>query len=209
MALDKNFSKSLNLQENINISEYVYTEIELGAVIYRREFEKYHQEYLKSKSGSELIFSFIFLQIYVECFLHQNMRKIVELEFKPPRDGIYTKWLQGEHRYVPVKIEEFATLFFLSVPTNIKRLIDCIKDRFENISDIRNQFVHGHKIATWSDSRGNSGITPARSALIEKHLSQSIIDVNELGVAWNNLLDDSLLQCKALRHVESFKFSNL
>jgi len=38
------------------------------------------------------------LQIYIEYFLHQNMRKIIELEFKPPRDAAHITWLSGEKR---------------------------------------------------------------------------------------------------------------
>ena len=199
----------INLHETIGISDHVKAETEIDAIIYRQEFERHRAEYLKSKTESELILTFIFLQIYSECFLHQNMRKVVELEFKPPRDAVHTAWLAGEKRYIPEKISNFITLFFAPVPNPIQQLTNIIKDRFGKISYIRNQFAHGHKVAAWSDSDGSSGSTPAKSLLTEAQLIQSIAEVNELGLAWNDLLDAVLPQCKALKREEDFKFPSI
>lgn len=199
----------INLNATIGISEYVKAELEIGDLIYRQEFDRHQVEYLKTKAESELIFIFIFLQIYTECFLHQNMRKIVELEFKPPRESIYIKWLKKEKRYVPAKIDNFSSLFFIPIPSHIQQLVDIIKDRFEKISDIRNLFAHGHKVAEWSDSDGNAGSTRAKSLLTETQLNQTIAEINELGLAWGSLLDGILPQCKALTGVGSFKFENI
>lgn len=197
------------MYENISVSEYIKSEIEVSAIIYRKEFERHRSEYLKTKTESELIFTFILLQIYIECFLHQNMRRVVELEFKPPRDDICTNWLAGERRHVPTKINNFATLFFSPVQAHIQQLLDTIKDRFGKISRIRNQFVHGHKVAAWSDSKGNAGSTPAKSLLSDAQLTKSITEINELGLAWNDLLDAILSQCKALERIDNFKFSSI
>jgi hypothetical protein len=197
---------SINLHETVKVSDFVKAETEIDAIIYRQEFEKYRQAYLKDKSDHDLIFCFIFLQVYIECFLHQNMRRVTEMEFKPPRDHILTAWLNGERRKVPQKIDDFTANFFSPIPADVQHLTDLIKDRFGNISSIRNLFAHGHKVASWSDSDGNSGISPARSLLTESQLNQSIDEVNELGSAWSDLLDKILLQCKALRRVDDFKF---
>ena len=89
---------SINLHDSIGVSDHIKAETEIDAIIYRQEFERHWEEYLKSKSESELILAFIFLQIYIEYFLHQNMRKIIELEFKPPRDAAHITWLSGEKR---------------------------------------------------------------------------------------------------------------
>lgn len=200
---------SINLTENIRVSDFSRVETEFDAIIYRNEFEQHHQEYIKTGSESELILAFIFLQIYVECFLHQNMRRIVELEFKPPREVISIQWLENEHQKIQLKIEKFITLFFSSARSDIKKLTDCINDGFNKISYIRNQFAHGHKIASWSDSHGNSGSTPAHSILKKDQLNQTIIEINESGSAWNKLLDNVLPNLKVLRGVINFKFSNL
>lgn len=199
----------INMRESINISDYLKIETEVDTIIYRQEFERHRSEYLKTKTKPELIFTFILLQIYIECFLHQNMRRIVGFEFKPPRDGIYTAWLEDEEKYIPAKIDNFATLFFSSAPNHIQQLIDTIKDRFGKISHIRNQFVHGHKVAAWSDSEGNAGSTLAKSLLSDVQLTQSITEVNELGLAWNDLLDAVLPQCRALKRIDDYKFSNI
>jgi len=197
---------SINLHETVKVSDFVKEETELDVIIYRQEFEKYRQVYLQRKLEHDLIFCFIFLQVYIECFLHQNMRRVMSLEFKPPRDHVLTVWLQEERRKVPQKIDHFATNFFSPIPTDVQQFTDLIKDRFGNISSIRNQFAHGHKISAWSDSDGNSGISQARSLLTENQLNQSIDEVNELGSAWNDLLDKVLSQCKALRRIDDFKF---
>jgi hypothetical protein len=200
---------SINLFETIKVSEGIKTEMEIDAAIYRQEFERHRMEYLKSKDESELIFTFIFLQIYIECFFHQNMRKIIELEFKPPRDNVCVGWLAEEKRYVPTKIDNFVTIFLTPVSNSVQCNVDVIKDRFSKISSLRNLFAHGHKVAIWSDSDGNSNATPAKLSLSESQLIQSVTETNDLGLAWNNLLDFVLPQCKVLQRVDSFKFLNI
>ncbi len=200
---------SIDLHETIKVSEYIKAESEIDAVIYRQEFEHHRAEYLKSKAESELIFTFIFLQIYTECFLHQNMRRVVMLEFKPPRDSTYTTWLASEKRYVPEKMDNFIILFFSPAPAPIQQMADIIKDRLGKISSIRNQFAHGHKASAWSDSEGNSGSTPAKLLLTETQLTQSVTEINELGNAWNDLLDSIMPQCKALKRIDDFKFRSI
>jgi hypothetical protein len=200
---------NIGLNEKIGISEYIKAEMEIDAIIYRQEFEQHRTEYLRMKAEQDLIIAFIFLQIYIECFLHQNMRTIVELELKPPRDNVCFEWLSREKRYVPAKIDNFTFLFFSQESINIHKLVDCIKNRFCRLSDTRNQFVHGHKVSSWSDSDGNLGSTPTKLLLTEIQLAQSIMEVNELGLAWNGLLDLILPQCKALKRVNDFKLPNL
>ncbi len=202
---------SFNVSDIVGVSDHVKMETEIDAVIYRREFEQHEQEYLKTKVDSELIMTFICLQIYIECFLHQNMRRIIDLEFKPPCDAVATKWEQDEGRYVYAKMDEFGTLFFTLVPPSVQQCITLIKDNFSNVTDIRNKFAHGHKISTWSDSDGNIGTTPAKSLLTEVQLDQSKADVNVLGLAWNELLDAILPQLQTLRCVvvDDLKFKNL
>lgn len=210
VKIDKRYMDySINANDTIKISEYMRGESEIDAVIYRQEFEHHRAEYLKTKTDAELIFTYIFLQIYAECFLHQNMRRIVELEFKPPRDSIHTKWLNNEKRYVPEKIDNFATLFFTPVPAAIQQPIDIVKNRLKNISDIRNLFAHGHKASAWSDSEGNSGSTPAKLILTDSQLTKSLNEINELGISWNDLLDAVVPQCRALRKVDEFKFHSI
>ncbi len=200
---------SISLHENVNISDTFRAETEVDAVIYRNEFERHRQEYRKTESEAELILTFVMLQIYVECFLHQNMRRVVGLEFQPPRNSAREGWNNQEKRPVSAKLEGFASLFFSSKPENIQYFIDSIRERLAPISDIRNLFVHGHKVSAWSDSEGNAGLTEARSLLTSSQLERSIHEVNELGAAWNLLLDNIFPQLKALRTVEDFKFSKL
>lgn len=89
---------AINLEETLSIKDSWGYETEVDAVIYRNQFDKYYQAYSKSGLQEDLMFSFIFLQIYIECFLHGCMRKIVEMEFKPPRINVYKDWTGGEKR---------------------------------------------------------------------------------------------------------------
>lgn len=196
------------LQETIGVSDRHHIETELDAIIYRNEFEKFRSEYLNFRHEETLIFLFIFLQIYVECFLHQHMRIIIELEFKSARTPIFDKWMAKERRYLPEKLDDFSKLFELS-PSESLQLIAGIKERFGHLSDIRNQFAHGHKIAAWSDSEGNSGMTTARTLLTDAQLTRTEKEVNELGIMWNELLDQIQPKCNALRRIDNFKFQNI
>lgn len=200
---------SFLIHESIGVSDFFEVKTEIDAIIYRQEFEKYRKVYQDTKSEHDLIFCFIFLQIYVECFLHQNMRKIIELEFKPPRENVLTVWEKAEQRKISEKLDNFITHFFLSIHPEVQVLGALIKDNFKRISYIRNQFAHGHKLSSWSDSDGKKGNTKARSLLTESQLTQSVNEVNELGSAWNDLLNKILPQCKALRGVDDFKFSKM
>lgn len=199
---------SLNLHETIGISDKYRIETELDAVIYRQRFEKFRSEYQRSHQEETLIFVFIILQVYVECFLHQNMRRIVELEFKSTKTSIFNKWVKQERRKVLEKLDKFAELFNLSSIEN-SQLLDDIKKRFSSLSHVRNQFVHGHKIAAWSDSEGNSGVTSTRMLLSDAQLIQMEKEINELGAMWNDLLDQVQSQCKALKRIDSFRFQNI
>lgn len=200
---------SIEFNERIGVSDHVRAETEIDAVIYLREFQRHRVEFRRTGDEFTLIFAFIFLQVYAECFLHQNMRRLVELEFKPPRDTIRDRWLQKEARKASEKIDDFAILFFDPVPKSVQRLTDTIKNRFREVSYVRNLFVHGHKVAAWSDSSGNSGETPARSLLTAARLIMAKKQVDELGFAWNLLLDELLRRCKTLRRVDDFKYSGI
>jgi hypothetical protein len=191
---------ALHLSEHVGVSEYHCATREVDAVIYRNEFLKFRQ--------SELIFSFIVLQIYIECFLHQNMRRIVELEFKPPRKVIFDEWITKERRYVPQKLEHFINLFDLP-PSESLYLVEGIKDRFKNISDIRNLLAHGHEISEWSDSEERASKTEALAILTKSQFAQTEKEINELGLMWNELLDHVQPRCKALNRMDDFKFKKI
>lgn len=196
----------VNIDEGVRISEYNKVTTELDAIIYRNEFDKYRTAYLSDKTEQGLIFCFVFLQIYIECFLHQNMRRVVEMEFKPPREDVCNTWLSRERRGIEDKVDAFVANFFAPPPDDVLRITKIVKDGFKQISDVRNLFVHGHKVARWSDSEGNSGITSARALLVKDYLDQMIHTANDIGIAWNELLDKTMPQYKALRQIDHFKF---
>lgn len=199
---------ALNLSEHIGISDFSRVELELDSIIHRNEFEKFRSEYLRSNAEKDLIFTFIVLQIYVECFLHQNMRRIVDLEFLPPRQSVRDEWMSGENRDARKKIDHLVKLLDMD-PSATAPLVNGIKNKFTNITDIRNLLAHGHKISSWSDSSGVSGITEARSLLTRDQLTQTEKEINELGSQWNELLDQIQSECKALRRICDFKFQNI
>ena len=198
----------LNFSEHVGVSEYHRITKEIDAVTYRNEFLKFRTGYLESHGQTELIFSFIVLQIYIECFLHQNMRRIVGLEFKPPRQVILNEWIKQERRYVPQKLEHFINLFE-PPPSESLHLVEGIKDRFKNISDIRNLLAHGHEISEWSDSEERTGKTEALAILTKSQFAQTEKEINELGLMWNELLDHVAPRCKALNRVDDFKFKKI
>lgn len=198
----------LSLSEHIGVSDFNRIELELDSIIHRNQFEKFRNEYLRGNEEKDLIFTFIILQIYMECFLHQNMRKIVELEFLLPRQTIRKEWALGEGRDVRKKIDCFVELFNVA-PSVSSHLVSGVKDRFTSLTDIRNLLAHGHKIARWSDSSGASGSSKAHSLLTSDQLKQTEKEINEMGLLWNELLDKIQPQCKALRRIDDFKFQNI
>lgn len=180
-------------------------ETEIVAIIYRNEFEKYYHNFKENKSETDLIFCFILLQIYIECLLHQNMRKVIELEFMPPRNSIYINWIKKERRFIPQKIDDFPTLFFSPVPANIQEMIKFIKNDFNEISTIRNLFAHGHQITSTYYTTGKN-LSKARKLLTKSQLEISIKNINQIGITWNKLLDEIIIKCKSLNTISDFKF---
>jgi hypothetical protein len=204
--MEKHKPLNICVSDTIGVTDHCVAETELDAVIYRYKFEDHYKLYKEKKTEEELIFCFIFMQIYVECFLHQNMRKIVELEFKHSKGYIYEKWSSREKKYVWEKIDRFSSLFSAPLTEAMCNNIEAIIEKYNNISRIRNGFIHGSKVATWSDSDGKMGSTPASSLLTEKQLLKSIDDANNLGLSWDSLLDEIFPQCKSLRTINNFKF---
>lgn len=188
------------------IEEKIHTEIQIDPVIFRKEFLRYQNRYLSYNNQNELIHAYIFLQIYIESFLHNYMRHIIGLEFKPPRDEVVRKWYGKERDKIPVKLDSFVSEFFSTIPVDIEKNVSTIKSQFKKISDIRNMFAHGHKVSMGMNTDGTGFISPAGLKLAPWELKQALIDTNELGKAWNDLLNGILPYCKSLRTIKDFKF---
>lgn len=137
------------------------------------------------------------------------MRRIVVMEFKPPRKSISDEWLNKEKRYIPEKIDNFVTLFFSPIINKIQNSVITIKNNFDDTSQIRNLFAHGHKIAKWSNSNGKTGTTKARCELTEIKLNKILDSVNDIGRSWNDILDEIIPTCQSLRCINDFKFALL
>lgn len=203
-----------SLKEGYHTSDYLHTEKEILASIYLDEFKK-HYEIIQTKDklvqiDHELIFSFIFLQLYIECFFHQKMRKLVEEEFIPPRKWIGQKWTEGENRYIPDKLKSFCGLFYVSSDKSIQDMLDTIIEPYKKLTIIRDLLVHGHKIAEWDDSNGDSGKTKTYSELTSDNLNLNIKRLNKMGLTWNQLLGENILpRLTTLHSVDSFKFSQI
>jgi hypothetical protein len=203
---------SIQVHDRVSISESISIETEIDSGIYRDEFEKHRREYSATNSEHHLIFAFIFLHMYMECFLHQRMRQTIEREFTHKDKNIVTNWHEKEERekmYVNTKLICFTSVFFQPIPENTKKKLNIIIKRYSKLSDIRNRFVHGYKVAAYSDSNGHASKTPTRSLLTQRQLIQVIKHANALGKVWNEILDDVLSRCRSARQVDDFKFTNL
>lgn len=209
----------ITLEETINIHEEIAWELEMDAVIFRDEFNYYLEKFKKDKSGKMisdkiLVFVFIMLQIYVEYFLHQNMRRVIKLEFENTKSNElkYKEWieLKNEKLSISKKIPRFIQCFSLESDDKVIAIKKEIEIIFKEITDIRNLLVHGHKIylAGNADS-SHIEVSETRGYLDETVLIEIIEDVNNLGKNWNKLLDIVFDKCKALKKIDDFKFNNL
>ena len=52
-------------------------------------------------------------------------------------------------------------------------------------------------------------MTTARTLLTDAQLTRTEKEVNELGIMWNELLDQIQPKCNALRRIDNFKFQNI
>ena len=206
----------ITLEETINIREEIAWELETDAVIFRNEFNYYLEKFKKDKSEHILIFVFIMLQIYVEYFLHQNMRRVVKLEFEntKSKELKYKKWieLKNEKLSIGKKISHFIQCFSLESDDEVIDIIKEIEIIFKEITDIRNLLVHGHKIYLAGNADSSYiEVSEAKGYLDEDVLIEIIKNINNLGKNWNKLLDLASSNCKALntKRIGDFKFDSL
>lgn len=221
---DKNHK--IKLKENIKISDLMAWEIEIDAIIFRDEFNYYLEKFKKDKSekilvldkmfsDKILVFVFIILQIYVEYFLHQNMRRIISLEFKNIDELKYKKWIKNEYRHISDKKTNkgklfiFLEYFLLDSNPEAITIKEEIESVFNEITQIRNLLVHGHKISLGGNVDGSYEVSKTRGYLDGVVLMEIIENVNNLGKNWNKLLDLILDKCKTLERVDDFKFNSL
>ncbi|MEA2088744.1 MAG: hypothetical protein U9O55_02815 [Patescibacteria group bacterium] len=198
------------LKENINICEETAWELETDAIIFRNEFNYYLKKFERDKSEHTLILIFIMLQIYIEYFLHQNMRHVIRLEFKRNNRSKYEEWIKNEKLNIKRKLFYFVKYFLLEKKNEAILAKKEIEKIFKEITDIRNLLVHGHKISLAGSADSNHiEISKTKGYLTENILKLIIGKVNLLGKNWNKLLNLVLSNCKALKRIDDFKFDNL
>lgn len=199
-------NKILMARENIRIKDSVSFLLETDAVIYRQELEKYWRDYVVSKTENTLIFMFIFLQIYIECFLHQNMRRIIRMEFQHIDPRLYKEWQDKEDGFVKDKVYFFASSFE-SKNNNLRELESNLVKNFKFITSIRNKLIHGHSISE-SMTDNIRAKSKTKELLNYEYFQKSIEAANNIGKSWNEILDVIKNQFKALRKegIGNFKF---
>lgn len=212
VIVNKNMEHKIILKEKIKIKDSMAWELEVDAIIFRDEFNYYLEKFKKDGSEKTLVFVFIMLQIYVEYFLHQNMRRVISLEFKHNDKSKYEEWTKEESERFKVnkKLSHFIQYFSLENNNEIIVVKEEIEIIFKEITDIRNLLVHGHKISLAGNTDSSDiEVSETRGYLDKDILIEVIANINQLGKNWNNLLDLILSECKALRKIDDFKFSNL
>lgn len=194
----------MNIEETISISEEFRILVEKDAIIYRNEFEEFRKQYQKSGKEEKLIFAFLFLQIYMECFLHQRMRKIMEMEFDFKRPDLFQVWDKRESSmHINEKIGFFISFFIAGdKAVNFREKISKL---FSSIGKPRNKFAHGHALTKMISKEGVKH-SSALSILNLETLNSTISYANQLGETWNELLDEISKECKVLKGLGSFKF---
>lgn len=199
-------------KESVVAKDSFVWKLEVDAIIFRNELAHYMKRYLNDGSEKTLIFVFIMLQIYLESFLHQNMRRITTHEFKNSKEDKYKKWINPkfEKRYIEEKLPIFLKNFSLGEDDNTRRLTEEILNSFGKISKIRNLLIHGHEVSISGNAdSSNIEISEARG-LLSKHTFKEVVDgVNLLGERWNKILEQVQSQCVALNSTEDYKFKEI
>ena len=162
------------------------------------------------------------LQIYVEYFLHQNMRRVVRFEFEHSNKLKYKEWAGNEYKYISDKrtkkgvnkgkVSLFLKCFLLDNSSEAITIKEEIELVFNEITKIRNLLVHGHKISL----TGNSNSSDMKKSKTKEYLNEDVLieiikNINNLGKNWNKLLDLASSNCKALntKRIGDFKFDSL
>ena len=191
----------------IEISEEWSITLDKDAIIFRNEFEEFRKQFKVSKKEEKLIFAFLFLQIYMEYFLHQRMRKIMEMEFDFKKPDLFQVWDKRESRmHINEKIGFFISFFIAG--DRAVNFREKISKLFSKIGQPRNKFAHGHAIRKTLSKDGERH-SKTLSMLNLESLNSTISDANQLGETWNELLNEISKELKVLNGLGSFKFMEI
>ncbi len=187
-------------------------------IIFLTEFKKYYKNIGQEPGNYNHFFAALFLQVYVEYFLHQFIRTMTSmslfkeeakaLEYCPLKDRIKPP--------TPGKLTLFVKLFCTSLPMQIKDLIEDINKNLKILDKIRNSIVHGHDFSkTFTLDQEKAVLSPALEKIENTPIDYLIERANHIGSNWNLILDFLLSKAKDpaykfhFQEVESFKWNML
>lgn len=215
--------KNIFIREKVGVKEGVGWKLEIGTSVFRKEFEYYLAKYNSTKEEKDLIFVFIMLQIYVENFLHNKIRKLVNFEFSYDHNK-KERWKKDcELKYISDltdkktgkilrlgKLSSLINFWCLQENKKVGKHKNAIEEKFKKITKIRNALIHGHEIYTSGSSEDDLRVTSeTKEYLTDKNLKEIIIEVNDLSKNWNKLLDIFLKNARAIKSINMLYFEEI
>lgn len=188
------------------------------AVIFLNEFKKYYMNISAEPGNYNHFFAIIFLQIYVEYFLHQYMRLVSNMT------PLNKNFAQFEHLHLrdkkdepwTGKISKFIQCFALiddSIAIKAKTDMD---SALKKLNRVRNSIVHGHDFSkTFATNRDHAELSIALKRLNNTSIEILIGETNKIGIGWNTILERLFLKSQEpgntwrFNEVKSFMWNKL
>jgi hypothetical protein len=189
-------NKKIMISDKTKITESIKITTSLNLpTIYYKEFFIYRNKYLESNLDSDLVMSYILLQLFLENHFSYYLRFLIggglrkEIKGYKEKLNIYNKY---DDKGV-IKEKGKISIFFDYLTENsfVVNSNDFLKilTLYAEISKIRNLFIHGHPV-TETNNNGSTSISESKDFLNRPKFGYICDKSNQICECWNRIMCD-------------------
>lgn len=148
------------------------------------EFESYKKKYFEKEENKNLVMAYLLLQFYLENHFHYYLRFLIGGGFSSLQ---VEKW--DEKCSVQKKLTWLQDHLINNNFSIEQNDFEVIKSNYQDISDIRNSFAHGHPV-TETTNGANKFRSTAKDFLTRQKFNETRAKANEICELWNKIMTD-------------------
>lgn len=186
----------LVINDSVKITDSVSFTSWLAPSLFLKEFKSYRDNYLQKEDNGDLVMAYVTLQLFLENHFHYYLRFLIGGGFSSIK---VEKW--EEKKRVTKKLDWFSD-YLLSCHFKIDwDDFSKIKEYYQEITDIRNSFAHGHPV-TETTSGNTRTSSRAKNYLDRQKFNDICNEANMISDLWNKIMcqlqeqDNTLKQSK-------------
>jgi hypothetical protein len=149
--------------------------------IFLKEFKLYKEKYLKKEENNDLIMAYILLQLSLENHFHYYLKLVIG-------GGLgqaLPQW--SDWAYVPAKLKCFRDSLLQNNFIVNSDDFNKIENYFNNITNIRNKFAHGHPVTETLENNTSTN-SETKNYLTRQEFNKTCDEANKLADLWNKII---------------------